>query len=804
MRWWKISPNSPSSSSSSTSSPRRCSSPVSPHRSARRDLVSIFSRRDAQHHDNHHHHGHLRPRLTRQRKLRHLSGVEVGAFALDGSAAVSPRSANSTPVSRSPSNTDGGLPHRSTSSPQLLPQPLPLPVSGQLVFEFSPPGGRPTSSPKRTSSRANAEELNGGAADSLFPTELMGERNSSVSVLGRLEFVNLILYELPSIRQWSNRWNMTLHELQVDWSQVLNNVVERGVLANHTSYKSPEHTDYAFRQHRKVFQDPNSFVTGKFRLNIPAKSAPTSGFSSPVRSPRRLSNVDISTSGIVPQGSQHWSSPEIPSKDMMTIFSPQVSPEKIISSPERSPLYSPARKRPVIRSRNASAPPSPLHSKKFPENPVTGHERNSNIGVHPLPLPPGAPVPSQSSFDHQTAAKAEVLQVTGQWQKGKLIGSGTFGNVYEATNRHTGALCAMKEVNIIPDDSKSVESLKQLEQEIKFLSQFKHPNIVQYYGSETIEDRFYIYLEYVHPGSINKIMFRDSFASSKTRFNRNYRFVILGISLVQEVLKLHYLEDRSSLATEWSGATAVLSLKGTPYWMAPEVVQATMNKDIGYNLSVDIWSLGCTVIEMYTGKHPWSGFEGWITISKAFILTVCSLCAMPLQFHPPDFCLEAAAMFKVLHKDPPIPETLSSEGKDFLQLCFRRNPAERPTANKLLEHPFIRNSHHYNLHGSIQAFAGINLDTRYNSRDRTTSKSDSCVDGKQSSKGQTNQSHPETSESAASRPSPHSNPEIAPGLSPHPNYLGSSPPGSTTRVLNGNFHPYALPKPHGKEVLNSF
>ncbi|XP_073115869.1 mitogen-activated protein kinase kinase kinase 5 isoform X2 [Elaeis guineensis] len=741
MRWWKISPNSPSSS---TSSPRRCSSPVSPHRSAGRDLSSIFSRRDTRHHDDDHHHRHQQPRLTRQRKLRHVSDEEVGALAVDGGGAVSPRSANSTPVSRSPSNTDGGLAHRSTSSPLLLPQPLPLPVSGQLVFEFSPPGGRPPSSPKRASSRANAEETNGGAAESLFPTELMGERNSSVSVVGRL--------------------------------------------ANHTSHKSLEHTDYAFNQHRKVFQNPNSFDTGKFRVNIPAKSAPTSGFSSPVRSPRRLSNVDISTSGIVPQGSQHWSSPEIPSKDMMTIFSPQASPEKIISSPERSPLYSPARKSPVIRSRNASAPPSPLHSKKFSENPVTWHER-SNISVHPLPLPPGAPAPSQSSFDHQTATKAEVLPMTGQWQKGKLIGSGTFGNVYEATNRHTGALCAMKEVNIIPDDSKSAESLKQLEQEIKFLSQFKHPNIVQYYGSEIIEDRFYIYLEYVHPGSINKYVRQHCGAMTESVVRNFTRHILKGLAYLHSKKIMHrdikganLLVDVNGvvkladfgMAKHWSGATAVLSLKGTPYWMAPEVVQATMNKDMGYNLSVDIWSLGCTIIEMYTGKHPWSGFEG------------------------------AAAMFKVLHKDPPIPETLSSEGKDFLQLCFRRNPVERPTANQLLEHPFIRNSHHYNLHGSIQAFAGINLDSRYNSRDRTTSKSDSCVNRKQSSKGEANHSPPETSESAASRPSPHSNPEIAPGLCPHPNYLGSSPPGSTTKVLNGNSHLYALPKPHGKEVSNSF
>nr|XP_019702151.1 mitogen-activated protein kinase kinase kinase 5 isoform X2 [Elaeis guineensis] len=257
----------------------------------------------------------------------------------------------------------------------------------------------------------------------------------------------------------------------------------------------------------------------------------------------------------------------------------------------------------------------------------------------------------------------------GQWQKGKFIGSGTFGNVYEAINRHTGALCAMKEVNIIPDDSKSAESLKQLKQ---------------------IEDRFCIYLEYVHPGSINKYVHQHGAAMTESVV-RNFTHHILkglaylhsknimhrdikGANLLVDVNGVVKLAD-FGMARHWSEATAVLSLKGTPYWMAPEVVQATMNKDIGYNLSVDIWSLGCTIIEMCTGEHPWSGFEG------------------------------AAAMFMVLHKDLPIPETLSSEGKDFLQLCFRRNPAERPTANQLLEHPFIRNLHHDNAHGSIQVFA---------------------------------------------------------------------------------------------------
>lgn len=46
-------------------------------------------------------------------------------------------------------------------------------------------------------------------------------------------------------------------------------------------------------------------------------------------------------------------------------------------------------------------------------------------------------------------------------------------------------------------------------------------------------------------------------------------------------------------------------------------------------------------------------------------------------------------MFKVLRESPPIPETLSADGNDFLRCCFQRNPAQRPSASKLLEHPFV-------------------------------------------------------------------------------------------------------------------
>ncbi|GFP94551.1 mitogen-activated protein kinase kinase kinase yoda [Phtheirospermum japonicum] len=272
--------------------------------------------------------------------------------------------------------------------------------------------------------------------------------------------------------------------------------------------------------------------------------------------------------------------------------------------------------------------------------------------------------------------KPEVIPRKSKWQKGKLIGRGTFGSVYVASNRETGALCAMKEVEILPDDSNSAECMRQLEQEIKVLRHLKHPNIVQYYGSEIVGDKFYIYLEYVHPGSINKFI-QDHCGAITESVVRNFtRHILCGLAYLHSKKTIHrdikganLLVDAYGvvkladfgMAKHLNGQTANLSLKGSPYWMAPELLQSATqtgaSSDIG--LAVDIWSLGCTIIEMMNGKPPWSEYEG------------------------------AAALFRVLTESPSIPNTMSAEGQDFLQCCFRRNPADRPTASKLLDHPFL-------------------------------------------------------------------------------------------------------------------
>uniref|UniRef100_A0A6N2MXW2 Protein kinase domain-containing protein n=1 Tax=Salix viminalis TaxID=40686 RepID=A0A6N2MXW2_SALVM len=81
---------------------------------------------------------------------------------------------------------------------------------------------------------------------------------------------------------------------------------------------------------------------------------------------------------------------------------------------------------------------------------------------------------------------------------------------------------------------------------------------------------------------------------------------------------------------------------------------------------------------------------------------------------------QAQAMFKILYKDPPMPETLSAEGKDFLRRCFLRNPAERPSAMALLEHPFVCKSSDLNVSASTEAAPAANLtDNSQNLREST-------------------------------------------------------------------------------------
>ncbi|KAJ7944399.1 Protein kinase [Quillaja saponaria] len=612
-------------------------------------------------------------RLTRERKLRHLTDHDVKSL---------PRLQNSAtdddvvmPLSCSPSICDRYSARSClASSPPVVPQPLPLP---ELPFRMKD-GDFPLPSPKdrpRPSSFSRGSE----------------ERDRSEGAFDGISS------SVPIRSVFSSQ--------------------ERGRHTENVKTKSS----------RRVHQDLSGFESSQhtFSTSVPTMSAPTSPFSSPTVSPQRTSAGDfLPYYYMTPKISQVWSAPEMPVSETMSGQPPHAFFDITAFSTDSSPLHSPQGRSPHRNPRNPSGPSSPIHPKISLDTPTARRENNAPVSVHPLPLPPGAALPSPSPSTSQVTSKLEGLSMKRQWQKGKLIGCGTFGSVYVATNRETGALCAMKEVELFPDDPKSTECIKQLEQEIKVLSHLKHPNIVQYFGSEIVEDRFYIYLEYVHPGSINKYV-REHFGAMNESVVRSFtRHILSGLAYLHSKKTIHrdikganLLVDSAGvvkladfgMAKHLTGQVADLSLKGSPYWMAPELMQAVMQKDNSSDLAfaLDIWSLGCTIIEMLTGKPPWSEYEG------------------------------AAAMFKVMRDTPPIPETLSSAGKDFLKCCFKRNPAERPPAQKLLEHRFLKNSQQLDVPSSTQSLNGITLmDKLHSPRDRYENRPDQLpIRGSQFMKG---------------------------------------------------------------------
>lgn len=254
------------------------------------------------------------------------------------------------------------------------------------------------------------------------------------------------------------------------------------------------------------------------------------------------------------------------------------------------------------------------------------------------------------------------------WQRGELLGRGSFGSVYEGIC-DGGYFIAVKEVSLLDQGEQGRQSVLQLEQEIALLSQFEHENIVRYYGTDKDEAKLYIFLELVTKGSLLSLYQRyhlqDCQVSSYTRQ------ILHGLKYLHDRSVVHRDVKCANILVDANGSVKladfglakatkfndVKSCKGTAFWMAPEVVN---QKKKGYGLAADIWSLGCTVLEMLTRQIPYAPME----------------------------CM--AALYRIgSGKPPPVPDSLSGEARDFIFQCLHVNPRDRPTATQLLDHPFV-------------------------------------------------------------------------------------------------------------------
>uniref|UniRef100_A0A7S3GCV5 Protein kinase domain-containing protein n=2 Tax=Palpitomonas bilix TaxID=652834 RepID=A0A7S3GCV5_9EUKA len=257
----------------------------------------------------------------------------------------------------------------------------------------------------------------------------------------------------------------------------------------------------------------------------------------------------------------------------------------------------------------------------------------------------------------------------GKWKKGQIIGHGNFGKVFLGLG-DTGDFFVVKQANFVEADDADV---KHLEDEIVMLYKLRHRCIVSYLGAEKNlrEQTLSIFLEYMSEGSIADLLKKFGSLNENIvvkylrdivdglRFLHSKRIVhrdIKGQNILLSAAGTVKLAD-FGLSRSMNSQSNLKSLKGTPSFMAPEVI-----KSDGYGTKADIWALGCTTVQMLTGKAPFSQFSN-----------------------------AHAAMFHIASgkATPDVPAGASPACQDFLRLCFRHNPDERPTAEDLLQHPFL-------------------------------------------------------------------------------------------------------------------
>ncbi|XP_069991897.1 mitogen-activated protein kinase kinase kinase kinase 3 isoform X3 [Penaeus vannamei] len=252
------------------------------------------------------------------------------------------------------------------------------------------------------------------------------------------------------------------------------------------------------------------------------------------------------------------------------------------------------------------------------------------------------------------------------------IGSGTYGDVYKAKRLITNEFAAIKVIKLEPGDDFTI-----IQQEILMMKDCRHPNIVAYFGSYLRRDKLWICMEFCGGGSLQDI-YHITGPLQERQIGYMCRETLRGLEYLHRMGKMHRdIKGANILLTENGDVkladfgvsaqiTATISKRksfiGTPYWMAPEV--AAVERKGGYNQLCDIWAVGITAIEL-------------------------------AELQPPMFDLHPMRALFLMSKSGFKPPTLKDKAKwtqnfhHFVKLSLTKNPKRRPTADKLLLHPFV-------------------------------------------------------------------------------------------------------------------
>ncbi|RVE54858.1 hypothetical protein evm_000625 [Chilo suppressalis] len=246
-----------------------------------------------------------------------------------------------------------------------------------------------------------------------------------------------------------------------------------------------------------------------------------------------------------------------------------------------------------------------------------------------------------------------------------FVGEGSFGRVFKAKHKESNDTVALK---VIRKKGRSTKDLKNLRQECDIQRQLKHPNIIRMIDSFDTESELVVVTEYaekeLHSILAKKGCLNEDQVKKITWDLVSALYYLHSHRVLHRDLKpQNVLLDSTGraklcdfgLARIMTNSTHILtSIKGTPLYMAPELIE-----EKPYDHQADLWSLGCIVYELMAGQPPFCTMSIW----------------------------QLVRMIK--HKPVQWPSFISIDARSFLQGLLHKDPMKRMSWPEILEHQFV-------------------------------------------------------------------------------------------------------------------